>query len=106
MLSPARPIDHALWVFNAHANRKRFRLHGDCMAVQHGEGVACAVAQGQHHMACGQGVAQACGQVEHLQRHDALADVALLVNTTSLGMSGQPALDLSLDKLPSRALVS
>jgi shikimate dehydrogenase len=40
------------------------------------------------------------------QRHDALADVALLVNTTSLGMSGQPALDLSLDKLPSRALVS
>ena len=40
------------------------------------------------------------------RRHDALADVALLVNTTSLGMSGQPALDLSLDKLPTRALVS
>lgn len=40
------------------------------------------------------------------QRHDALADVALLVNTTSLGMSGQPALELLLDKLPTRALVS
>jgi shikimate dehydrogenase len=40
------------------------------------------------------------------QRHDALADVALLVNTTSQGMSGQPALELSLDKLPARALVS
>lgn len=40
------------------------------------------------------------------QRHDALSDVALLVNTTSQGMSGQPALDLSLDELPARALVS
>jgi len=40
------------------------------------------------------------------QRHDALADVALLVNTTSQGMSGQPALDLSLDRLPQHALVS
>ena len=40
------------------------------------------------------------------QRHDALADVALLVNTTSQGMTGQPALDISLEKLPARALVS
>lgn len=40
------------------------------------------------------------------QRHDALADAALLVNTTSQGMSGQPALDLSLDQLPRHALVS
>lgn len=40
------------------------------------------------------------------QRHDALADAAMLVNTTTQGMSGQPALDLSLDKLPARALVS
>lgn len=40
------------------------------------------------------------------QRHAALADAALLVNTTSLGMSGQAALDLSLDALPTGALVS
>ena len=40
------------------------------------------------------------------QRHDALAGAALLVNTTSQGMSGQPPLDLSLDALPRHALVS
>lgn len=40
------------------------------------------------------------------QRHDALADAALLVNTTNQGMVGQPALDITLDQLPVRALVS
>ena len=40
------------------------------------------------------------------QRHDALADVALLVNTTSQGMGSNPALDLSLERLPLTALVS
>jgi shikimate dehydrogenase len=40
------------------------------------------------------------------QRHAALTDVALLVNTTSLGMHGQAPLDLSLDALPAQALVS
>ena len=40
------------------------------------------------------------------QRHEALADAALLVNTTSLGMKGQDPLDLSLDQLPRHALVS
>ena len=39
-------------------------------------------------------------------RHAALADVALLVNTTSQGMHGMPALDLNLDLLPRHALVS
>jgi shikimate dehydrogenase len=39
-------------------------------------------------------------------RHAALADVALLVNTTSQGMHGQPDLELSLDALPKHALVS
>ena len=39
-------------------------------------------------------------------RHTALADVALLVNTTSQGMHGQEPLDLSLDALPTHALVS
>ena len=39
-------------------------------------------------------------------RHDALRDIALLVNTTNQGMHGEPALDLSLDQLPVQALVS
>jgi shikimate dehydrogenase len=39
-------------------------------------------------------------------RHAALAGAAMLVNTTSQGMAGQPALDLALDKLPATALVS
>lgn len=40
------------------------------------------------------------------ERHAALADVALLVNTTSQGMHGSPALDLKLHALPGHALVS
>jgi shikimate dehydrogenase len=35
----------------------------------------------------------------------ALGDAALLVNSTSLGMSGQPDLDLPLDALPAAAVV-
>ena len=38
------------------------------------------------------------------QRHDALDDAAMVVNTTSLGMVGQGTLDIKLDKLPARAL--
>src|SRR5262245_44494554 len=38
-------------------------------------------------------------------RHRALGGAALLVNTTSQGMIGQPALDLRLDSLPSTAPV-
>ena len=39
-------------------------------------------------------------------RHEALRNIALLVNTTNQGMHGQDALDLSLDLMPLRALVS
>ena len=39
-------------------------------------------------------------------RHDALEGIALLVNTTSQGMHGNPALDLDLRQLPVQALVS
>jgi shikimate dehydrogenase len=39
-------------------------------------------------------------------RHEALADVALLVNTTNQGMDKQAPLDLNLDQLPAHALVS
>jgi shikimate dehydrogenase len=38
-------------------------------------------------------------------RHAALEGAALLVNTTSQGMVGQPPLDLALDRLPPHALV-
>ena len=40
------------------------------------------------------------------QRHDALADAGLLVNTTTQGMQGQAALDIDLTALPQTALVS
>jgi shikimate dehydrogenase len=40
------------------------------------------------------------------ERHDALDGVATAVNTTSLGMVGQPALDLRLDRLPREALAT
>jgi shikimate dehydrogenase len=40
------------------------------------------------------------------QRHDALEDAAMVVNTTSCGMVGQPALDIGLDKLPKSALAA
>ena len=38
------------------------------------------------------------------ERHDALEDVAMVVNVTSQGMVGEAALDLRLDKLPAGAL--
>ena len=44
--------------------------------------------------------------VDWARRADALAGAALLVNTTSLGMAGQPPLDLALDALPANAAVN
>jgi shikimate dehydrogenase len=40
------------------------------------------------------------------QRHEALDGAAMVVNTTSQGMAGMPALDIRLDALPKTALVS
>ncbi|MBI3453033.1 MAG: shikimate dehydrogenase [Rhodospirillales bacterium] len=40
------------------------------------------------------------------ERTAVLADAALLVNTTTLGMTGQPPLDLALDRLPKTATVN
>jgi shikimate dehydrogenase len=39
------------------------------------------------------------------ERHEVLANAGLLVNTTSLGMAGQPTLDLDLSALPHPAVV-
>ncbi|OYU43051.1 MAG: shikimate dehydrogenase [Burkholderiales bacterium PBB4] len=44
--------------------------------------------------------------VEWSERHTALQGAALLVNTTNLGMQGQPTLDLRLDHLHPTALVA
>jgi len=44
--------------------------------------------------------------VDWQERERALEDAAMLVNTTSQGMVGEPALDLALDRLPVHALVS
>ncbi|MBM3487931.1 MAG: shikimate dehydrogenase, partial [Alphaproteobacteria bacterium] len=40
------------------------------------------------------------------RRAHALAGAALLVNTTTQGMTGEPALDLALDALPAGAIVN
>ena len=40
------------------------------------------------------------------RRSESLADAQLLINTTSLGMTGQPPLDIDLARLPSHAVVS
>jgi len=40
------------------------------------------------------------------RRGDALEGAAMVVNTTSLGMVGQPALDISLDRLPASAIAA
>src|SRR5216683_561359 len=40
------------------------------------------------------------------QRHEALEGAAMVVNTTSCGMVGQPLLDIKLDKLPKSALAA
>jgi len=49
------------------------------------------------------------GPIEALpweSRHDALDGAAMVVNATSQGMTGQPALDIRLDKLPKSALAA
>lgn len=45
-------------------------------------------------------------RVEWDQRSEILDEVDLLINTTSLGMSGQPSLNIDLKKLPQTALVN
>jgi shikimate dehydrogenase len=40
------------------------------------------------------------------ERNQAMAGISLLVNTTTQGMHGQPALDVQLDDLPAAAMVS
>ncbi len=44
--------------------------------------------------------------LDWLQRAECLSGAGLLVNTTSLGMTGQPPLDIALDDLPATAVVT
>lgn len=44
--------------------------------------------------------------VDWAERSDALAGAGLLVNTTTLGMAGQPALEIDLSPLPRTAVVT
>ena len=46
----ARPIDQALWMFYAETDGEWLGFHDDTGCVQHGEGVASAVAERQHHL--------------------------------------------------------
>lgn len=48
---------------------------------------------------------QALKPVSWTDRHISLADADLVINTTSLGMQGQPELDIYLDRLPVTGLV-
>ncbi len=50
-------------------------------------------------------VSPICEAVAWENRQDALADAALLINTTALGMEGQPPLEIALDRLPPSAVV-
>jgi len=40
------------------------------------------------------------------ERHDTLSECAMLINTTALGMTGEPPLELSLEQLPDDAIVT
>lgn len=44
--------------------------------------------------------------VDWVRRRGALCEIGLLVNTTTLGMTGNPPLDLNLEALPSDAVVA
>lgn len=46
------------------------------------------------------------GAIDWDKRNDALGGIDLFVNTTSLGMGGQPPLDIALGELPERAVVA
>ena len=47
-----------------------------------------------------------CSVQDWDERAEGMGDLGLLVNTTALGMAGQPALDMPLDALPAHALVT
>ncbi len=67
MPAPARAVDHALRMLDAKAHRERLGLHVHAALVEHGEGVARAVAQSHHGMVGLQPLALAAVLVQHFQ---------------------------------------
>ncbi len=65
--APAGAVNHALRMLNAKAHREGLGLHRHATRVQHGKGVARAVAQRHHDLACLDVAAVAAGQIQHLQ---------------------------------------
>ena len=66
--APTCLVNHALRVFDAHADGEGFGLHGHAVSVQHGETVAGTVAQSHHHMVCIQGVTLTAFLLQYVQR--------------------------------------
>ena len=73
MLAQPCAVDQALRMLDAKADRKRLGFHENAALVQHGKGVARAVARCQHHVVGAKLVAAAVGQVVHCQATDVLA---------------------------------
>src|SRR3990172_8439511 len=73
-------------------------------------GAARAILHGNGTRDRAQGLAQAFGPSVHVvdweDRHRALAGCGLLVNATSLGMTGKETLDIDLEALPADAVVA
>ena len=57
-------------------------------------------------LALAQGLESVVQVLDWSSRHEALAGASMLINTTNQGMYGQAPLDLRLDDLPRKALVS
>lgn len=77
-----------------------------CVALQD-EGFTVTLANRSREKA--EAVAKVLGNIHTIEwdrREAALEGAGLLVNTTSLGMKGQPPLELSLDALPTDAIVT
>ncbi|OIQ72317.1 hypothetical protein GALL_460590 [mine drainage metagenome] len=65
--APQGAVDHALRMFDAKAHRKRLGPQAHPPFMQHGKGIACAVAQGQHAVVGAQRIRLAAGLVEHAE---------------------------------------
>ena len=65
-----------------------------------------SIAAGNAPKHCGSGSAAIFAFCPWDERNAALGDAGLLVNTTMLGMHGQPELALAVERLPAHAIVS
>ena len=73
--APAGAVNHTLRMLNAKAHGEGLGLHRHTTRVQHGKGVAGAVAQRHYHLARVDVAAVAAGQIQHLQAANLLCAV-------------------------------